>query len=113
MAVKAKRTKARGDAMPAAELRLEGLEVEDEEVLLPVEVLVLLADALLLEPVEEVKLEAAVAEELDDFEVTVLPDELERVVVEAEVELALLEPEVDDAEDEMEEALPASANWTL
>lgn len=45
MAAKAKRTKARGDARADAELRLEGLEVE-VEVLVPVEELVLLADAI-------------------------------------------------------------------
>lgn len=111
MAAKAKRMKARGDASPEAELRLEGLEVEDVEVLLPVEVevLVLLADVLLLERVDEVKLEAAVTEELVEDKVVVLPDELEPV----EVELALLEPEVEDADDETEEALPARVNWTL
>lgn len=55
MAVKAKRTKASGDARPAAELRLDGLEVP--EMLLPVEVLVLVADVLLPELVDDVELE--------------------------------------------------------
>jgi hypothetical protein len=107
MAAKAKRTKARGDARADAELRLEGLEVEVEEVLVPVEELVLLADVLLLEPVVVVELEA-VAEELDEDVVVVLPDELDPV----EVELPL---EVEDAEDEEaeEEAAPARVNCML
>jgi hypothetical protein len=114
-AATAKRTKASGEATLAAPERDDGEVVE--EVLLPVEELVLLPDddvdlAVLLAALE-VELETRVALEVE-AELVVLPDEVLDPV------LLVLDPEdveepVEEADDEDKEAeaLPAKVNCSL